>query len=217
MRDLKNYKHIIWDWNGTLLNDFLLCVDCLNEQLQKLQLPHCTPERYREIFDFPLINTYRALGFPVGDPQHFQQICADFMNSYEKRRHNCHLHDGARNFIHRISKMGIGQSIFSAYSHDRLAPVIAEYDLDPYFSCLSGANDLKGDKIARGPAHLRQIGCDPSQVLYVGDTTHDFQAARFMGIDCVIIYHGELAQMSYPRICNLGVPVIRHYTDLLGE
>lgn len=216
MKHLLDYRHIIWDWNGTLLNDFLLCVECLNEQLKLLNLPPCTPEHYREIFEFPLINVYRNLGVPVDDPVRFNKICVDFMNAYEQKRHNCHLHDGARRFIHKVHEMGLSQSVFSAYSHKRLAPVIAEYDLNLYFSCLSGANDLSGNKISRGPLHLRELGYDRSQVLYVGDTTHDIEAAKLMGVDCAVIYHGDLAQMSLPRVSNHGVPVIEHYEDLLS-
>lgn len=215
MKKIYEYKHVVWDWNGTLLNDFLLCVDCLNEQLKKLNLPPCTPERYREIFEFPLINVYRTLGFPVNDAARFHEICVDFMNAYERRRGNCHLHDGARAFIHKVCELGLTQSVFSAYSHQKLAPVLAEYDLNLYFSCFSGSNDLSGNKIDRGPAHLRELGFAPRDVLYIGDTTHDIEAAKRMNVDCVVIYHGELAQMSLPRISGFGAPVINNYNELL--
>ncbi len=48
------YKHIIWDWNGTLLNDLTLCVDLLNVSLEKRKLPEMTEEKYRKKFLFPI-------------------------------------------------------------------------------------------------------------------------------------------------------------------
>lgn len=57
------YKHIIWDWNGTLFYDAWLCVEIINQILRKRVLPVITPEHYQKIFDFPLIEYYRKLPF----------------------------------------------------------------------------------------------------------------------------------------------------------
>ena len=51
---IKNYQHIIWDWNGTLLNDVKLCADIMNNLLKTRSLPTITLEKYREIFTFPV-------------------------------------------------------------------------------------------------------------------------------------------------------------------
>ena len=40
------YKHIIWDWNGTLVNDLTLCVDLLNVSLEKRGLPLISEDNY---------------------------------------------------------------------------------------------------------------------------------------------------------------------------
>ena len=45
------YKHIIWDWNGTLLNDLSLCVTILNQSLSKRNIPAITIQAYKEKFD----------------------------------------------------------------------------------------------------------------------------------------------------------------------
>ena len=39
MIDLKKYTNIIWDWNGTLLDDAWLCVDVMNGMLKEHGLP----------------------------------------------------------------------------------------------------------------------------------------------------------------------------------
>ena len=51
---IKNYQHIIWDWNGTLLDDVELCADIMNNLLKTRSLSTITLEKYREIFIFPL-------------------------------------------------------------------------------------------------------------------------------------------------------------------
>ena len=42
-------KYIIWDWNGTLLDDVALCIDVMNGMLRRRGLSPLTPGRYREI------------------------------------------------------------------------------------------------------------------------------------------------------------------------
>ena len=48
------YRHFIWDWNGTLLNDAWLCVDIINSMLEERGIERVTAERYAQIFGFPL-------------------------------------------------------------------------------------------------------------------------------------------------------------------
>ena len=40
------YKHIIWDWNGTLLNDRWLCVEGINQALIKRGLNPISEDQY---------------------------------------------------------------------------------------------------------------------------------------------------------------------------
>ena len=54
-----NYKHIIWDWNGTLINDAWLFVDVMNNILQKRDMHIITIKKYRDIFGFPIKNYYK--------------------------------------------------------------------------------------------------------------------------------------------------------------
>ena len=47
---LHNYKHIVWDWNGTLLDDAWLCVEVLNQMLSQRGQTAITLEFYRQHF-----------------------------------------------------------------------------------------------------------------------------------------------------------------------
>ena len=61
--DLTRYSHILWDWNGTLLDDAWLCVDVMNSMLTERKLQPLTLQRYRDIFSFPVKDYYLLLGF----------------------------------------------------------------------------------------------------------------------------------------------------------
>src|SRR5262245_43055202 len=55
---LGDIDHVIWDWNGTLLNDVTHAIDTINFLLEPRGLPLMSIERYREIFGFPIRRYY---------------------------------------------------------------------------------------------------------------------------------------------------------------
>lgn len=212
---IRDFHHIVWDWNGTLLDDLWLCMEALDLLLAKAGKPSIDAETYRRIFNFPVIDVYRALGFDTSQTA-FEAMSREFMDHYEANRLECTLQKGARRFIHAVHALGITQSVLSAYRHDRLATIIAEHDLEKYFVSLSGNDDIFAhDKSYRAPGHLKKLGIPAEFVLYVGDTLHDVETARAMGVQCVLIDHGDRAHQSRERMLASGVPVIRTYEELL--
>ncbi len=73
---------ILWDWNGTLLDDVELCVDALNRLLEK----HAYPQRYdrdqyRAIFGFPIEEYYVRAGFDFSRHS-FAMLAEEYMDDY---------------------------------------------------------------------------------------------------------------------------------------
>ena len=60
-----NKKHIVFDWNGTLIDDAWVFVDILNVLLKKRHLNQIDLNDYQEMFCFPLVDFYQNLGFDV--------------------------------------------------------------------------------------------------------------------------------------------------------
>jgi phosphoglycolate phosphatase len=58
-----SYRHIIWDWNGTLLDDKWLCIESINLVLKARDLQPIDEERYSRIFRFPVKDYYKEVGF----------------------------------------------------------------------------------------------------------------------------------------------------------
>ncbi|MBE0642419.1 MAG: hypothetical protein IH599_10305, partial [Bacteroidales bacterium] len=47
-------RFILWDWNGTLLDDISLCLSTINGMLTRLAHPALSVDRYKDIFRFPV-------------------------------------------------------------------------------------------------------------------------------------------------------------------
>ena len=62
---MKKYRHIAWDWNGTLMDDVWLSLHIINALLVRRGIATIDVERYREVFGFPLRDYCRRLGFDL--------------------------------------------------------------------------------------------------------------------------------------------------------
>ena len=74
----KRFRHIVWDWNGTLLDDAWLCVEIVNCLLRRRSMASITAEQYRQIFGFPLKEYCQRLGFDVEDGG-FERLSEEFL------------------------------------------------------------------------------------------------------------------------------------------
>jgi phosphoglycolate phosphatase len=81
---MKNYDTVIWDWNGTLLDDVALSLSIVNELLFEHNLPRLSRERYGEIFDFPVRLYYERAGLDL-TLVNFETISGEFCSRFEAR------------------------------------------------------------------------------------------------------------------------------------
>ncbi len=211
---LTDYRHAVWDWNGTLLDDTWLCCESLNEMLRDAGRPLVDHVRYRQIFEFPVINVYRKVGFDA-DAASFHAISHRFMAAYEARKAECQLHPQSRELLAGLSKAGLTHSVLSAYELSLLLTTLRDYALAHHFIKTCGGSDIHaGSKAERARIHLHDLDLDPEHVVYVGDTAHDAEAAHAMGVDCVLVAHGH---QHRDRLQGLGVRVVDDFADLLAE
>ena len=59
---MQNKKTILWDWNGTLLDDTRICIDAINILLKERGKNEINESIYRNIFTFPVRDYYARAG-----------------------------------------------------------------------------------------------------------------------------------------------------------
>jgi len=195
---------VIWDWNGTLLDDAWLCVDILNRLLEERKLDPLSVDHYRSIFDFPVIEFYRQLGFnPTKDL--FEEMSHQFISAYQEQLAQCRLHPGVEQGLSFLRGHGIRASILSAAFQGNLDQAVKDYRLERHLEEWVGIDNIfASGKIERGRHWMRRQNIPPAEMLLVGDTVHDFEVAEAMGVPCVLVDHGH---HSPDRLAQCGVPV----------
>ena len=99
------YKHIIWDWNGTLLDDVHLTIEIVNTLLVDHNDLQLNINSYREVFDFPIIDYYTKVGFDF-ERESFESLCNRFIATYDTRVQECYLHTGAKATLSTLARKG---------------------------------------------------------------------------------------------------------------
>ena len=205
------YQHIIWDWNGTLIDDTWLCLEIINNVMARRNMAQVDIETYRAEFGFPVIDYYRKLGFDL-ERDTFEVVSHEFIGEYNRRRMECRLHPGAKLVVDTIRARGIDQVILSAHPQDTLEEIVALQGLGGYFSQLIGLDNVyAAGKAENGRAHMASLSHAPHEVLLIGDTEHDFEVARDIGADCVLLEGGH---QDRARLEACGVPVLATHEEL---
>jgi len=205
---MKKIETIFWDWNGTLLDDVRECLGIINVSLRKRSLKELTIEDYLEMFEFPVRNYYEKIGFDF-TRESFEEAGQEYIEAYARLMFNCSLQNGAVHALETARNMGLNQFVLSALNHEALEQCINKYDLDQFFTEIRGLSDSYAhSKIELGIHLLKDVGCDSSSALMIGDTVHDYETASAMGVQCILVTSGH---NSLERLQNCGVPV---FSDL---
>jgi phosphoglycolate phosphatase len=205
------YKRIIWDWNGTLWDDAVLCTDINNNMLRRRNLPEITVQDYRDKLVFPISDYYTQIGFDCAE-ESYAALAHEYIAEYEKLRFDCPLRVGAVDLLNYFRERQLPQAVLSAYEQVALRQALDYYDLTGYFTDVIGLNDIYAEgKVANGLKYIEQLDVDPKAVLFIGDTIHDFEVAQAMGVHCVLVSGGH---NSKARLETCGVPVFGSLPDI---
>ncbi len=214
-KDMKlsdKYSNVIWDWNGTLLNDVEVGVNALNDMLGRRGLPLLTVQRYKDLFEFPVICFYQRVGFDLVK-ESFHELSVDFVSTYDKYAEGVALNPFVRDTLACVQQKGIKQYILSALREDLLNKMLREFAIDSHFERACGSDDIyAAGKIERGRRMLETLNICPEKTVMIGDTVHDAEVARALGFDCILFAGGHNSEWRLQE----KAPVI-HSMEELGE
>lgn len=199
------YKHIIWDYNGTLLSDVQLCVDVINIMLKQRGLVEVTFEGYKTFFDFPVKNYYAKQGFDF-EKESFEKVGTEFITRYNKMlRTNAKLHENTKLILQKIYDSNILQSVLSARKQKELKAELEFFGIKNYFQKIVGLNNnYAAGKLENGKILVSELKLNPDEILLVGDTVHDYEVAFETGINTILLSHGH---NSIEKLQRCKVPV----------
>lgn len=205
------YSHLIWDFNGTVLDDVDICIECINRMLSKRGLPVFSDrEQYRSSFRFPVIDYYRAVGLDLEREDYYTVLAPEWVAYYRAFETQCGTVTGARDVLHRMKAAGMRQVLLSATREDQLREQVDRLGVSGCFDEIVGNNNIH----AAGKIHLVSTWMQShpgARPLFIGDTVHDAEAADSAGADCVLYTGGH---QSIQWLARTGKPLIQSLKEL---
>ena len=204
-------RHVIWDWNGTLLNDVQISHEITNRGLKRFGVPEVSLEHSRSVFALPITTYYERIGvdfekIPLKELQHH------FHDEYERRRTEAKLHDGIEQLLQTLKGQGRTQSILSAHPASTLRLAVRDSGIEHFFSEIVGAENNFGEsKVQAGRRWMQETKRHDHSIVMIGDTVHDFEVASELEIACILIAHGY---QSRDALVQTGVPVVDSVNEL---
>ena len=212
MDNTHTIRHIVCDWNGTLLDDLDLCLTALHELGRPRGIPPVTLETYRERFTFPVVEYYKALGFDPS-PKAFEEAAREWVRMYADRVYSASwLYEGAVETLACLRDAGLRQCLVSAHQHDMLLAAVRHFGVFDYFDTIRGLhNHYAESKVDLGRQWLAELAPPREAVLMIGDTLHDLEVANELGVRCLLVAQGH---QSETRLRATGAPVIASIRDV---
>jgi len=198
------YTHVIWDWNGTLLDDLARAMDCINYILATRHLPILsTKAEYHAVFGFPIIDYYRRAGFTF-ETEPFAVPAKEYIARYHSADGiPIALFDDVVPALKTIRASGLRQVILTASKLDNLFSQLSPFGIEGYFDEFLGLSDIYATgKEDIGKAYMARN--PDARAVLIGDTSHDAVVACAIGADCILVPRGHHSVETL-RAC--GVPV----------
>ena len=182
-------KNILWDFNGTVMDDMGASVGAVNAMLTKRGLPLIDEEWYVLHLVMPLERFYGSIGFDM-QKERIEEVSEEFQ--VECRKFPRPVFPAVRAALERFQAKGLRQLLFSSLYHDILVRQAEERQISHYFEGIVGRKDRSlGGKEKAAEAYFCAHGILPEETLVVGDLTTDFDMAAYLGCPCALIDQGH--------------------------
>lgn len=187
------YKYIIFDFNGTLLDDVIISLDALNfcynkyiDKNNKISL-----KDYLDKFSFPVGKYYESLGFDF-NKINYDLVANDFIDYYTSRFKENKLYPEVKDVLNKLKKENYKLIILTASYIKLIEKQLKYYQIEDYFDyLLAQKNKYAESKVKMALDFFKEKNINPNQCLYIGDTLHDIEVAKEIGVKIISFSKGH--------------------------
>ncbi len=168
-------ESLIFDWSGTLADDFQATLDATNSVLVQLGGVAVDGATYRKDFVLPVMGFY-ASRLPG---RTLAEIDGAFFEAMAHQDAPHQLYEGAEALLRTAKARGIRLFILSTMSSKILNQGLTALGIDDLFDGVYGG---AADKSLVMPKLISENGLQPDRCVFAGDTPHDMEVGRASGV-----------------------------------
>ena len=211
------YDVVIFDWNGTVIDDVGACLEILNTLLARYDLPSVELGKYREAFGFPVIEYYKRVGFDFNGYT-FEDVASKFVPMYDDAYPKCSLYEGVVDLIKDLRKNGVKVILLSATEKGSLKEQTDYFGVSDCFDEIIGTDNFHGkSKTEEAKEFVKREEFAGKKILLVGDTDYDYLVAEEIGVDCALMSYGHKSLKSLKKCTQKVFSDAQELAEFLGK
>ena len=209
-------KAVLFDWDGTLIDNWDAILAAINEALAAFSKPTWSRDEAMQ-----RISASQRDSFPILFGDDWKRAQGIFYDGFE--RHHLEVMqvlDGAEELLTVGAALPMG--LVSNKAGMYLRKEVTHLGWNPRFRSVVGATDAVADKPDPAPVHmaLTPIGIVAGpHVWFVGDSSTDMATARASGCTAILVQHAAANPSPLPPGLepDLAVPTLTHLAHTLAE
>lgn len=175
-------KGFIFDWSGTLMDNFHCFCEVCDNIFRELGREPVTPEEIKQNFTIPYMKFWNKYlpGITIEKEK-------ELYNKYIHLVDETKIFKDSLDTIKYLDKMGYQIFVVSSDPISKLIPEIEKSGLEPYFLDIVGDVHEKNKSIM---SIVSKYSLDTDKSYYIGDTSGDIEAGKFANLKTIGITTG---------------------------
>jgi pyrophosphatase PpaX len=192
------YKAILWDIDGTLIDTTALIVGVLESTFKHFTGKDVPHEELRSLIGIPLDGQVGYLGDPTLYGTTVDEMSAYAVRAYERGRDQERVIPEVVEALIEIKRRGIPTALVTSKSDVEVANSLPRLGVSAYCDAIITADQVAPYyKPHPRPVQLalEKLGHpDPQSVIFIGDSVHDMQSGKAAGVKVAAVLWGAATQ-----------------------
>ena len=196
---MKKYSTIIWDFNGTIIDDVTAALGAVNDMLIRRNQNPIDLDTYYKSMGVPIWKFYERVFLPGTITP--QEAIAEFDSGYEKHLSKNPLMEGIVEILSLFKSMGKHQIVVSASHVDKVKARLSELKVLDFFSDVLAHSDYNADsKTYLAREYFKSNNLDLYDAVVIGDSVFDFTMASELQCDCILTTQGHQSRREFSTV-----------------
>jgi len=213
-----NFKLIVFDWDGTLMDSEARIVACIQSAFAEIGQPPPSREASRDIIGLGLEEAMATL-WPEGGALQRRKVIDYYRHHFlEANETPSDLFPGAQHVLDWLGARGYLLGVATGKSRRGLDLVLDRTGLRDRFHATRCADEAFSKPHPEMLLQLMdELGVNPTDTLMVGDTEYDMELARNAGTSALAVCHGvhgrERLMRHHPLDCLASLADIPRWLE----
>lgn len=189
---MRKYKYVFWDLDGTISDSAYGIINSVTYALEHMGTVVPDIDKLRKFVGPPLSESFSLY---VGDSKERVDAAVNFFREYYDTTGilENEMYAGIEEFLIKLRDAGYISVLATSKLEPHAVTILKRYGIDGYFQFIAGSTlDESRTKKAEVIAYALDA-CkitDKTQVIMIGDRSHDVIGAKENGIDCIGVLYG---------------------------